>query len=116
MRMLMSIALVSLAVSFVSPSPEWARPMVKADLDGKSVCWPDGTVEKYTADGKWTSSAEGPGTWWFDDKGRYLWTLQEYPAVTFTGDVQINDDGTKTYTGSAPGDDKVTAAGEFCNK
>jgi hypothetical protein len=106
----LGLGLYFLAISVVS-----ARPAKNSDFDGKTVCWQDGTIEKYATDGKYSNMTDGPGTYHIDDKGRISWKLEKY-GVTFTGDEQINDDGTITYTGSAPGTDNVTVSGEFCNK
>jgi len=73
-------------------------------------------VERYTADGKFISSTEGPGTWRIGDKLSWFWTLDKYPGVTFSGDEWINDDGTVTNVGSIPGNDQINVAGEFCDK
>jgi hypothetical protein len=104
------IGLYFLAVSMAS-----ARPIKISDLAGKTICWPGDYVEKYTADGNYTSNIDGPGKGWYDDKGRWNWKLEKY-STTFVGDVEINDDGTVTYTGSEPGNDNATEHGEFCNK
>jgi len=106
---------IGLGLYFLAVSAALARPAKSSDFDGKTVCWQDGTIEKYAADGKYTNMADGPGTYQIDDKGRISWKLEKY-GVTFTGDEQINDDGTITYTGPAPGTDNVTVSGEFCNK
>jgi hypothetical protein len=106
---------IGLGLSLLMVSTAAARPPTPSDIDGKTICWEDGTVEKYATDGKYTNMQDGPGTWKIDEKGHITWKLDKYPA-TFSGDEQINDDGTITFTGSAPGTDKVTVSGEFCNK
>jgi hypothetical protein len=111
----------SLAISigfglfFLAIAPASARPAKTSDIAGKTLCWEDGTVEKYASDGTYTNMVDGPGTWRIDDKGHVTWKLEKYPP-TFAGDEQINDDGTITYTGSAPGTDRFTTSGEYCNK
>jgi hypothetical protein len=107
-----SIALsISLGLFFFAVATASARPAKSSDIAGKTLCWQDGTVEKYTADGKYMNMADGPGTWSIDDKGHVVWRLEKY-GVTFSGDEKMNDDGTVTYTGSAPGTDQFTISGE----
>ena len=111
-----SVALsIGVGLYFLAVSTASARPANSADLAGKTLCWPGDYVEKYTADGKFTSNVEGPCTWKLEEKGRETWSCEKYSA-TFVGDLQINDDRTITYTGSEPGNDNATEHGEYCNK
>ena len=75
---------VSLAAVFPFLSPAMAAPVTHADLSGKKFCWNVGGTETYRADGKYSSSNDGEGTWVVAEKGVQISTNQ----ITGLADMQ----------------------------
>jgi hypothetical protein len=56
----------SLGLSLLSPSLAWAKPLTKADIVGKKICWGGNDYKSFSSGGKVYSSIAGdvfsPGT------------------------------------------------------
>jgi hypothetical protein len=114
MRKELWFAAVSFCLYFISQSSAWARPATKADFEGKTLCWDDGVEkENYYAGGRYDNNIEGLGTWDIKENGVFVNKLDRYPK-TFVGKAEVNDGGTITYTGEAPGFDDVSAIAQYC--
>ena len=53
----------ALAIAAIFPLHAFARPVIAADLAGRSICWQDGDKQTYSPDGKFSSTRWGEGTW-----------------------------------------------------
>jgi hypothetical protein len=60
-----SLPISALAISIVLALslPACARPVTAADLAGKIICWADGSVQAFSADGKTANRQFGDGAW-----------------------------------------------------
>jgi hypothetical protein len=109
MRTPLSIVAVSLSVSFLLSSPATATPVNSADLSGKKFCWNDGGTENYYADGRYSSTRDGEGTWVITGKGVQISTNQ----ISGLADMQKLSDGTFTATWLVKGKPE-TWTGHYC--
>ena len=109
MRKALSPIAVCLAVSLPLSAPAIARPVISADLSGKKFCWNDGGTETYRADGKYSSTHDGEGTWVVTPKGVQISTNQ----IRGLADMQKLSDGTFTATWIVNGKPK-TWTGHYC--
>jgi len=50
-------------------SPVTAEMATTADLSGKKICWDNGNISSFFADGKYSSPVLGNGTWSASSKG-----------------------------------------------
>ena len=90
-------------------APAIAKPVTVADLSGKKFCWNDGGTEKYSSDGKYSSTHDGEGTWVLTDKGVSISTNQ----IVGVADMQKLDDGSFSATWIVDGKPK-TWTGRYC--
>jgi hypothetical protein len=109
MRTPLSLVAVGLGASILLLSPAMATPATNADLSGKKFCWNDGGTETYFADGKYSSTHDGQGTWAITDKGVQITTNQ----ISGLADMQKLSDGTFTATWIVDGKPK-TWTGHYC--
>ncbi len=109
MRTRISLIAVGLGASLLSLSPAIAAPVTNADLSGKKFCWNDGGTENYYADGKYSSSNDGKGTWAVTDKGVQIST----DRISGLADMQKLSDGTFTATWLVNGKPQ-TWTGHYC--
>ena len=109
MRTPLSPLAVSLGAALLALSPAMATPVTHADLSGKTFCWNDGGTETYRADGKYSSSNDGEGTWFVTEKGVQISTNQ----ITGLADMQKLPDGTFTATWLVDGKPQ-TWTGHYC--
>ena len=58
---LLAIACCSLV--FCAAPPALSKPVTRAELSGKKICWNTGDVSTYYSSGKYNSSQWGDGTW-----------------------------------------------------
>jgi hypothetical protein len=100
---------VSLAAFFLLLSPAMATLVTHADLSDKKFCWNDGGTENYYADGKYSSSNDGVGTWVVTEKGVQISTNQ----ISGLADMQKLSDGTFTATWLVDGKPQ-TWTGHYC--
>ncbi|MGD0188262.1 MAG: hypothetical protein ABSC25_23860 [Roseiarcus sp.] len=109
MRTPFSLLAVGLAASFLTLSQAMATPVTSADLSGKKFCWNDGGTENYDADGKYSSTNDGVGTWVVTPKGVQISTNQ----ISGLADMQKLADGTFTATWIVDGKPE-TWTGRYC--
>jgi len=106
MRTQVLFVAIGFGLSLPLASPVLAAPVSKADLAGKKFCWNDGGTENYYADGRYSSTHDGEGTWAITDKGVQinsntiagLADMQKLPDGTFTATWMV-DGKPKTWTG-----------------
>jgi hypothetical protein len=95
---------------FLSPaSPAMATPVNNADLSGRKFCWNDGGTENYYADGRYSSTHDGEGTWVITGQGVQITTN----SISGLADMQRLSDGTFTATWQVDGKPK-TWTGHLC--
>src|SRR5471030_2580386 len=99
----------SLGISLLLFSPAMATPVTSADLAGKKFCWNDGGTENYFADGRYSSTHDGEGTWVVTQKGVQIGTNQ----ISGLADMQKLSDGTFMATWLVDGKPK-TWTGRHC--
>ncbi len=109
MRTPLSLVAAGLGVFFLLLSPAMATPATNADLSGKKFCWNDGGTENYYADGKYSSSNDGEGTWVVTQKGVQINTNQ----INGLADMQKLSDETFTVTWLVNGKPE-TWTGHYC--
>jgi hypothetical protein len=100
---------VGLGLVLSLASSAMATPVSKADLAGKKFCWNDGGTENYYADGRYSSTHDGEGTWVVTDKGVQISTN----TISGLADMQKLPDGTVTATWQVDGKPK-TWTGHLC--
>jgi hypothetical protein len=61
MRAILSLTFTT-AISLIA-SHASARPVTTADLSGQKICWDNGSVDTFSAGGKYSSTGYGEGTW-----------------------------------------------------
>jgi len=105
--LLLSAAAVSLL--FTSASPAGARPVTTADLAGKIICWGDGNIQAFSADGKTANRQFQDGTWSVGANGVRI----EAAGGGANVDIEIQPDGTFTSEFSASGGTHK-GVGKFC--
>jgi hypothetical protein len=110
MRKALSSIAGCLAVSLLLLPPAMAAPVTNADLSGKKFCWNDGGRETYRADGKYSSTHDGEGTWVVTPKGVQINTNQ----IRGLADIQKLSDGTFTATWIV-NDKPKTWTGRYCD-
>jgi hypothetical protein len=71
-------------------SPALADPATTADLSGRKICWDNGNISSFSADGKYSSQILGQGTWVATAKGVEIHTPDEGVIL----DVDKQSDGT----------------------
>jgi hypothetical protein len=67
-----------------------AEPATTEDLSGKKICWENGNISSFSADGKYSSPRLGNGTWVATAKGVEIHT----PDMGVILDVDKQPDGT----------------------
>ena len=87
-----------------------AKPLTKADIEGKKICWGDDFKIFYPG-GKVYNNKVGEGTWSIDKAG--VITVKFPYGVS--GVVRDAGGGSFVYSGSWIGTDKLTVAGALCN-
>ncbi len=100
---------VGLSASLLLLAPAIAAPVTNADLSDKKFCWNDGGTENYYADGRYSSSNDGKGTWAVTAKGVQISTNQ----ISGLADMQKLPDGTFTATWIVDGKPQ-TWTGRYC--
>jgi hypothetical protein len=109
MRTPLSFGAISLSVFLSWLSPAMAAPATNADLSGKKFCWNDGGTENYFANGRYSSSHDGQGTWAVTEKGVQITTNQ----ISGLADMQKLSDGTFAATWIVDGK-PMTWTGHYC--
>lgn len=93
---LQSLSVAAFAVSIlVSGSLRaHARPVTTADLSGKMICWSNGHIQSFEADGKSAGSDYTDGTWSIGANGVEIDVASGGGANV---DIEIQPDGTFTF-------------------
>jgi hypothetical protein len=89
------IAAFAISILLASSSPVDAvdaRPVTTADLAGKIICWGDGNIQAFSADGKTANRQFQDGAWSVGDKGVRI----DFPGGGADVDIEIQPDGTFT--------------------
>jgi hypothetical protein len=114
MRKQLSFAAMGFCLYILLHLSAWARPATKGDYEGKTLCWDDGvSKETYYAGGKFDNNIDGQGTWDIKEYGVFVYKFDRYPK-SFVGKVEMNDNGTITYTGPYPGSDEGSGVAQYC--
>jgi hypothetical protein len=84
-------------------SPAIAKPVTKAELVGKTICWNFANKETYSSDGKVTDDLWGNGTWAITARGFLQLRLEHWQGIL---DMEKQQDGSfrGKYTASGGGD------------
>ena len=91
---LQSLSVAAFAVSVLLVSlPADARPVTTADLSGKMICWSDGHIQTFEADGKSASPQYTDGKWSVSANGVRIDVASGGGANV---DIEIQPDGTFT--------------------
>jgi hypothetical protein len=80
----MKSAIVSLAVSaplaIALHGAALAAPVTEADLSGKKICWANGAISDFHADGTFSGNSAGQGAWAIRPEGVQV-TIQHSSSV-----------------------------------
>jgi hypothetical protein len=106
-----SLALTTLTLSLFLPSLALAKPLTKADIEGKKICF--GNVRhSFSPGGKVTNNVAGEGTWSISKAG--IITVR-FPSGPYLGVFRDSGGGAFEYSGSWIGTPKLTVVGALCN-
>ena len=86
------IAAFAVSILLVSSSPVQARPVTAADLAGKMICWGDGNIQAFSADGKTANRQFQDGAWSVGANGVRI----DVGSGGANVDIEIQPDGTFT--------------------
>ena len=102
-----------LAVSLwlVLPSPALAKPLTKADVEGKKICWPGDDFKIFYPGGKVYNPKVGEGTWSIDKAG----VISVKFPYGVSGIVYDAGGGSFVYSGSWINGSNISVAGTLCN-
>src|SRR5271167_3187903 len=106
-----SLGLAALSLFIVLPSYAMSKPLTKADIEGKKICWPDDDFKIFYPGGKVYNPKVGEGTWSIDKAG--VVTVKFLYGVA--GTVRDSGGGSFVYSGSWINGNKITIAGTLCN-
>ncbi len=106
-----SLALTTLSLSLFLPSHGLAKPLTKADIEGKKICWGN-DYKSFSPGGKVYNNVAGEGTWSINKAG--VITVK-FPSGPFSGVVRDLGGGAFEYSGSWIGTPKLTVVGALCN-
>jgi hypothetical protein len=105
-----ALGLAALGLAVVLPLSVLAKPLTKADIEGKKMCWGDDFKIFYPG-GKVYNNKVGEGTWSIDKAG-VISVKFPYGVV---GTVRDAGGGSFVYSGSWINANKITVAGALCN-
>jgi hypothetical protein len=107
------LALTTLGLCLCFPSLASAKPLTKADIEGKNICWGNNPRNSFKTGGKVTNSVAGEGTWSISKAG--VITVK-FPSGPYSGVIRDLGGGSFEYSGSWIGTPKLTVGGgSFCN-
>src|SRR5271165_6775482 len=88
------LPLTAFAISvFLASAPAVARPVTAADLAGKMICWDDGNIQAFSADGKTANRKFQDGAWSVGADGV---RIEVGGGGGANVDIEIQPDGTFT--------------------
>jgi hypothetical protein len=100
-----------LALSLVLPSIALAKPLTKADIEGKKICF--GSISNsFNSGGIVTNTMAGRGTWYVSKAGRIR---VSFPSGPYSGAFRDLGGGLVEYSGSFVGTPKTRGVGAYCN-
>jgi hypothetical protein len=71
--------------------PSEGRPATANDFSGKTICWSNGHVGKYSADGRFENNLGKEGRWFVSDAGVFQAGLKQFEAeVLKDGQVRLH--------------------------
>ncbi len=106
-----SLVATGFSLSLFLPSYAMAKPLTKADVEGKKICWGN-DYKSFSAGGKVYNNVVGDGTWSINKAG--VITVK-FPNGPFSGVVRDLGGGSFEYSGSWVGTPKLTVIGAYCN-
>jgi hypothetical protein len=90
----------------------WAKPLTRADIEGKKICWGT-TTNLFKPGGKVYNNVAGEGTWSVNKAGDITF---KFPKGPYSGTATDLGGGSFEYTGSWVGTPNMTIdGGAFCN-
>ena len=102
----------TLSLSLFFPTLALAKPLTKADIEGKKICWGN-DWKSFSPGGKVTNNVAGEGTWSISKAG--IITVR-FPSGPYSGVVRDLGGGSFEYSGSWVGTSKLTViGGAYCN-
>ncbi len=112
MKACASLVATGLSLSLLLSSHALAKPLTKADIEGKKICWGK-DYKSFSPGGKVYNNVAGDGTWSINKAG--VITV-EFPSGPFSGVVRDLGGGAFEYSGSWIGTPKLTVqGGVYCN-
>jgi hypothetical protein len=104
------VALV-VGLSFFLPSITLGKPLTKADIEGKKICF--GSISNsFSSGGKVTNTVAGRGTW---SLGKANTIRVSFPGGPYSGVFRDLGGGSVEYSGSFVGTPKTRGVGGYCN-
>jgi hypothetical protein len=100
-----------LGLLFLLPSIALAKPLTKADIEGKKICF--GSISNsFSSGGIVTNTVAGRGTWSLSKAGRIR---VSFPSGPYSGVFKDLGGGLVEYSGSFVGTLKTKGVGGYCN-
>ena len=100
----------AISILLAGSLPVHARPVTAADLSDKMICWGDGHIQSFEADGRTASSDYTDGKWSVGAKGVRIDGASGGGANV---DMEIQPDGTLTFE-VAIGGETHKGTGKIC--
>jgi hypothetical protein len=104
------LSLAALSVVIALPSSALAKPLTRADIEGKKMCWGDDFKIFYPG-GKVYNNKVGEGTWSIDKAG----VISVKFPYGVGGTVRDVGGGSFVYSGSWINGSNISVAGVLCN-
>jgi hypothetical protein len=104
------IAAFAISIFLASSSPVDARPVTAADLSGNMICWSNGHIQSFEADGRSAGADYADGKWSVDANGVRIDVSSGGGANV---DMEIQPDGTFTFEAKNGGETKK-GTGKVC--
>jgi hypothetical protein len=104
------LGLAALSFVIVLPSSATAKPLSRADIEGKKMCWGDDFKIFYPS-GKVYNNKVGEGTWSIDKAG----VISVKFPYGVAGTVRDAGEGSFVYSGSWINGTNINVAGVLCN-
>jgi hypothetical protein len=111
MKTCIPIAAMSLSLLLFPLSHTSAKPLTKADIEGKKICWPDADFKIFYPGGKVYNPKVGEGTWSIDKAG----VISVKFPYGVAGTVRDAGGGSYVYSGTWINGSKISVAGSLCD-